>query len=94
MSAVRTITALRATRTALAPARVAQLPLTRSVTYDKGNAPDFATKNDNLGGPNGSEPPGPQKNPYNWWAGGAAIGAVGIMGMWMVTKKEPKLAVR
>ncbi|KAK0733202.1 hypothetical protein B0T26DRAFT_7198 [Lasiosphaeria miniovina] len=88
MSAVRTVTALRATRTALAPARIALLPLTRSVTYDKGNAPDLATKNDSLGGPNGSEPPGPQKNPYNWYAilpkAGSGLNPLGSALTWVL----------
>ncbi|KAL2148950.1 hypothetical protein VTH82DRAFT_1636 [Thermothelomyces myriococcoides] len=46
------------------------------------------TEKDELGGVQGSEPPGPQPNPVNWKAG--TITAVGVMlaGWWMLRAKS------
>ncbi|AEO59308.1 hypothetical protein MYCTH_2128361 [Thermothelomyces thermophilus ATCC 42464] len=46
------------------------------------------TEKDELGGVQGSEPPGPQPNPVNWKAGTITAVRVMLAGWWMLRAKS------
>ncbi|KAL2162467.1 hypothetical protein VTH06DRAFT_7380 [Thermothelomyces fergusii] len=79
-SAVARLSALRRGARRLSPGSVVPVKHVRFVNTEK----------DELGGVQGSEPPGPQPNPVNWKAGTITVVGVMLAGWWMLRARSKR----
>ncbi|KAK3395158.1 hypothetical protein B0H63DRAFT_518225 [Podospora didyma] len=91
MSASRAIASISsASRSTLATAPLTRLPL-RTLPARQVRSINTKEPEGDLGGPGGSEPPGPKPNPYNWWAGSATAAIVLLVGWRMTVAKSKEI---